>query len=260
MYLFIPVEMCSWAIRNKFIRPFQLYIHLKGSCSGKRKISKDDFKRIATDLSLKSYKSVENNLKLLLKRNWIGYSNNSGYYFIRGFDVIRKTHNLRFRSAARFDTDEILKFKAFIAGAVIGHLVNIQRRKRRVTERKRSRSKQVIPPSSEYFPVSCLSVAKILNISISTAHRLKNFARKANYIDLKKNLTPIPVNIKYLKQYKKANEEFAHKIIVRKRKPYIQEIDTALPKIYFKRRKKIETSIGATPRFFCFFFAFFYEV
>lgn len=238
MYLYIPVEMCALAIRNKFIRPFQLYVYLKSTCSGKTKINRVELKTIATTLGLKSVRTVKNNLKLLLKSNWIGHSKTSGYYFIRGFDKVSKTYDFKCRTAARFNTDEILKFKAFITGAVIGKLVNVQRSKGWKTERKKSRSKQINRPFSSYFPVSNNAIANILKISVSTAFQLKKLASKADYIDVHKNLAPIPISLGHLNHFKKANEGIANKIIVRKGIPYIQQPDTVLPKIYFKKRGK----------------------
>ena len=251
MYLYLPVDMCAWAISNKFISPFQLYVYLKGACSGKMKINnRDELESIAEDLGYKSYKSINNNLTKLKQNNWIGYSKKSGYYFIRGLDEIRKTLNLKYRSAARFNMKDILKFKAFIAAVVIGKLANQQKKKKRekrVTERNMRRSNQITRRSSQYFPVSNIALAKVLNISVSTAFLLKKSAFRADFIDLRKNLTPIAIQLNCLKHYKKVHEDIAHKIIVWKGKAYIQESDTVIPKIYFKRRKKIETYLCGSP-------------
>ena len=64
-HLMIPVELCIYAIRTKFIRPFQLYIFLKAISSGKIKLSALELKEIAKQFGLKSERAITNNLKLL---------------------------------------------------------------------------------------------------------------------------------------------------------------------------------------------------
>jgi Mn-dependent DtxR family transcriptional regulator len=241
MYLYLPVDLCSWAITNKFVPPFQLYVHLKGRCSGKMKINREELKTIAKELSLKSEKTVQNNLNKLIEKNWVGYNDESGIYFIRGLDLMRKEIVSKFRVAARFDTADILKFKAFIAGAFIGNLANWQRRKKRATERNFGRSKQIARQSSGYFPVSTVAMAKILNISVSTAFILRELAREAGYIYVKKNLKPIPVKARYIKHFKKANEDIANRVIKYRGQLHLRESDLIQAGIYFKSRKKIET-------------------
>jgi len=244
MYVFIPVEMCSWAFKNRFVRPFQVYIYLKAHCNGKMKINKVDLYDIAQELELKSGRAIKNNIDLLLEKNWIGYNNNSGYYFIRSFDRIRADNGFKSRTAAEFNSDRILSFKGFIAGAVIGYMINIQRRKKRVTERNRSRSSPITRPTSEYFPVASLALAKVLNVSISTAFKLKQLAAREGYILLRHNLKKINVPVSQKEALKRAFPEVANRVVVVNGRLAVQLPDTVLQCVRFKRRKKIKTYIG----------------
>lgn len=239
--MLIPVEMCFYAISNKFIRPFQLYIYLKSICSGKIIIQQADFKKIAEALNLKSERTIKNNLKILLKNNWIGHNKKSGYYFIRGFEKIRTYFDFKSRTGAEFETKDITKFKAFIAGAVIGYLVSQQKRREWVSERKKWRSNQLTHKPSKLYPIANFALAKILNASYCKAQGLKKLAHKAGYILLKKNFTDTGVDAKFKRRYKKVNPENAHRVRLHKNKLVLQDTDTALSDIRFKRRKKIDT-------------------
>ena len=118
-YLKIPVEMCFYALKNRIVRPFQLYIYLKIVCNGKMKISKKDKKDIAYALGLKSDRSISNNLKILSDLGWISYSKKSGYYFIKGFEVIRMLLGLKRITSVEFSISEIKHFRAFLGATVI---------------------------------------------------------------------------------------------------------------------------------------------
>ncbi len=248
-YILIPVEMCSFALSQKFIRPCQLYIYLKSKCSGKIILHKKDLKLIAETLGLSSGRTIQNNLKILRQANWIGYNPKTNIYFIRSFDCVRTQHGFISRSCAEFDKREIKQFKAFLAGAIISNLVNSQRRGKWITERQKGRSNQIIRQPSVYFPVANLALAKVLNVSISTAFEFKKLAHKAGYIKLEKNFKDTRVNPKFAKAYKRNYSEIAHKIKFHQGKLMIQGIDTVFPCVRFKRRKKIETYIKGNSNF-----------
>lgn len=239
-YLIIPVEMCQYAIREKLVRPFQLYVWLNVSCSGKMKIVKRDLKPIAEALGLKSGKSIQNNLKLLLKLNWIGYDPVSQYYFIRGFEKIRAMYGFKSRTGGEFDLREIKHFKGFLAGVVIGYMVNQQKKREWASERKNWRSKHLVHHPASFYPIANRALSKVLNMSVSTAHNLKSLANKAGYILIKQNLINTGFDSCNLRFYLKALPENQPKVRCDDRKILLQEADLINPTIRFKSRKKIE--------------------
>ena len=70
-YMIIPIEMCFYALTEKFVCPFQLYLYLKVHSSGKIKLDTQKFREIAIDLGFKSVKTMRNNLKALKDERWI---------------------------------------------------------------------------------------------------------------------------------------------------------------------------------------------
>jgi len=221
----------------------QLYIYLKTHCSGKVKISKCDFQTIAKKIGLSSARSVENNLKKLIVKNWVGYNKKSKYYFIRGIDKIRWLLGFKTKTAAEFDSREIKKLKAFLAAAKIGYLLDNQKRKKRATERNTGRSNHVARQSSDYYPLANLALAKILNVSLSTAYVLKQLAHKAGYIDIKKSFEETNLDAYQENPLKKGLPELISKVRIKKGKILLQGTDKVKHFVTFKTRKKLETYI-----------------
>ncbi len=242
-YIFVPVEICQWAIKNKFIRPFQVYVELKMMCNGCMRLENTELRFIAKSLGLKSIRAIRNNIKILLDSNWIGYDIKTGVYYIRGFEKVRKMYGFKRRTGAEYNTKEIKNFKAFIAGAVIGYLVNVQRRHKRLGARNNGRAYHPIHNANEYFPVANAALAKILGISISTASELKHLAQGHGYVLIRKRYKKTNKDGKFKNQIKKANPEISLKVRVVNGEVMLQEPDEALSCIRFKRRKKIDTYI-----------------
>ena len=242
-YINIPVELCEYVIRNNFYRPMQLYIYLNTHCSGKMKISSNDLIEIGKAIGLKSARAVTNNLQKLLDKNWIGYSKKSKYYFIRSIDKIRQLHNFKKRKAAEFDSRHIKKLKAFLAAAKIGYLLNIQQWRKRATERKHGRSKHIARLSTDFYPLANTALAKLLKISVSTAFQLKQLARKAGYIKIRKTFVKLPLDSSHRDFYKKAMPEFASLVKMKSDKLILQDVDMVSHNLSFRNRKKLETYI-----------------
>jgi hypothetical protein len=196
---------------------------------------------IAETLDLKTKKAVKNNINLLLERNWIDFDKSTGYYYIRGFDKIRKLLGLKKRTGAEFNSKDIKKFKGFITGAVIGYLAISQRRKRRAGDLNSGRSNAPARHNLQYYEVANTGIAKILKVSVSTAFEYKQLAKKEGYILVKKRLLSIGVPAKYIELYKNVNPDEANKIRTSNGDLLIQQIDLITPCISFRRRKKIET-------------------
>ncbi len=241
MFLYIPLELCEYAIRNNLYRSLQLYIYLKSICCGKLKIRPSDYEQIGTAIGLTSGKAVKNNLKILLELNWIGYDKSTGYYFVRGFERVRAIHGFRSRTAAEFDTSCIADFKAFIAATKIGYLINNQKRKKRAIELDKGSSAPVARHSSDFYPVTNEALAKILDISISTAYNLKQLAVASGFIAISKTFVDTGICADEQSLVKKGLPEIAQKMIIKESRILLQGKDMVRHFIRFKRRKKIES-------------------
>lgn len=194
----VPVELCRYVLKKKFTKPFQLYLCLKHYCSGKTSLIKEDLEEIADLTGYKSIRSVRNNLKKLLKINWIGYNQKSGNYFIRSFGKIKRMCGIESQTGMCYDFDDegFKNVKRFCIEAVIGYLINTQKKKRWMSEREKGRSKHDTHTSSGFFPISSIALAKILYISLSTAHKYKTIAVGAGYIEKRSCWTDTGISVK----------------------------------------------------------------
>lgn len=224
-YLLVPGELCQYALKNKFVSPLRLYIYLKTTCKGQRKIGYGDIKTICHELHWTG-KTYRSNLKKLIAENWIGRDENSGYYFIRSFSAIALRNNFISRTGIIFKKEFLLDFRAFLAGAVICKLVSHQEGKKFSEERKSWRSVPNENRIPSFYPVASKALAEVLGISLTSARGLKAIAARAGHILIKKNYTDTGYTSKQVKQYKKANPEIANRVRIRGISVCLQECDT----------------------------------
>jgi len=233
----IPIDLCIYTLKNKLSRSFQLYILLKISCSGKRTITQNDRNNFANNLDLKTTKTINNHFKKLQLLNWIGFNPKSGYYFIRGFDKVKEIQNLNYRTAAEFDPKEIKNLKAFIIGALIGYLVNSQKKRERLEPKKARKHRSKHGRPSSFFPISSEVLANILNVSHVTALKYMTLAKKAGYIRIKKNnLEATGIHVKHYQAYKKTFPEY--NLRIKNNQLWIQKANKFASNIHLKTRKK----------------------
>jgi hypothetical protein len=214
---------------------------LKVHSSGKLRITKKQIQIIKSELEYKSDRSVLNNLKRLKEYNFIGYNVSTGYYFIRGFDKIRIIYGFTRRTAVYLYTSDLKRLKSFLVGALITNLIYKQEGRVKAAERKQGRSNHTA--SSPPFQIANSVLAKILDISLSTASLYKRNAHDAGYITITKNFVSLPINYRAVHLFRKSNPEIRHKLIVIDKNVYRQEPDLVSTNMELKRRKKIDTYI-----------------
>jgi hypothetical protein len=235
----IPVELCFFVIQNKILPVFKVYILLKMTCSGKCKLSKCDKKGFSEFCGYRTVKSFNNQLKRLIELNWIGYNKKSFVYHIRSFENIQRQYQLYKRTGFWFAIQDMQYFDAVLFGSVIGYLSKNQGKKQR-TDRESGRSKQVLCKSPGFYPISNWALAKILNISISTASLMKRRAEEEECISIKRKRIVEPATHDVYKRLKETYpEEILHPIVWRNR--FFQRFpDLIKANMKYGTRKKID--------------------
>lgn len=236
--LYIPIDMCIHVLKNGFYTAFQLFIYLKINCHGQMKISDNLLPKIATDLDIKSVKTIKRNLDLLLKKNWIGYNRKNGYYYIRGFKKVNQIIGGKSKLTAEFDIRDIGKIKNFIAGALISSLIHKQKCRKYLEERKFGRSEHNKKTYfSGYYPVACKAIAKYFGISIGRAFNLKKEASCEKYIHIRHNNERLHISLAELNNYKKHIPEHSGRIFVNRHRVYMRYPDLVLAGIKICSKK-----------------------
>jgi len=241
----IPYEMCLLALKSRHVRLLQLYVYLKFNCSGKIRLNKEFLEKVRIDLGLKSIRTITDCLKELQEKRWITYSNRSRFYFVKGFDEIRKLNGLYFKTSAEFCLDDIKKLKEFLTAVVIGSLINTQKRRAWAVELKKGSSKTpTYVRSSKYYPIANKALSDILEVSISTAFEMKKAAKKCGFISIKENHKVFTsINPNYSRLLKKYGDIPPHLIRYSKGELYLPGPDLVSSKIHFKSRKGIMNPI-----------------
>jgi hypothetical protein len=236
----IPLDICYYVAENKVYNPFKLYLCLKNSCSGIIKIDKDFKEKAAKELGYSTVKSVDNNLKKLLALDWVGYDENTGLYYVRGFKRVRFKVGVKRRYLAKYNFDDLKVVKEFIIAAILADLWNIikQRSLKELAFIKRGKASQVLLSSAKYMPISNKYLAQVIGCSISTAYELKKLAEECKLIKIKKQLRKTTISKKYLHAYKDANPEYSRKIVIRNGALFIQEADEVSSNVQLTKRKK----------------------
>ena len=214
---------------------------------GKIKLNNQVIQDIARELNY-CVRSINNHIATLQSTGWIEKSEKSGYYFIKGFDIVRKEKDFHRVSAAEILKDEINDFKTFAAATIITSLINSQKRKYKEAPESAVHIKhahtlqRTYKPKRTplYFPISTEVLAKIINKQVSTAWLYRKLAHKAGYIDMKKSRpTATNTHVRYYHQFKKHANQIGKGVIIKNNQLFYQEAYLCKSNMRFKSRKKL---------------------
>ena len=185
-YLKIPVEMAQFALRGQKYKKVRSYTASHFLCSGKARISERPARRLSDVLQV-SETTVYRHFNWLLDRNWMGKDEDNGWFFFRGLDRVHKIENWQFARAAIMFPKDLETFKAFLAGVVCASLA-ITREGQRTGQHMSRNINRSEPPAAL---ISLSVLADTLDISMSTAQRIRNLADECNYIQNEPTLIEI---------------------------------------------------------------------
>jgi len=241
LYLKIPVDLCTYAFKNKVLKPFRLYLFLTAATQGNIVLTEKDEVTISLMLGYKTKKSINNNLKKLISLGLIGYDQKRNKYWIRGFDELRKKLKIKSRKAVEFGIEYLDSFESFCFSAVVGKILIYQKWRRRLAWMKSGKAFQDLPSKSGYYPLACSYIAKVLGISISTVVRLKNKSEEVGYMDISPTYSPIPIKTNELKAFKANDYEAYGKMYIKRGRVIERGPDQIKVFLTYRRRKKLAT-------------------
>ncbi len=211
--------------------------------NGKSKLISDEISYLRWELKV-SRKTINKHIDFLKSLGWLVYNSKTEYYSIRAFDKLREENNWEVRLAFPINFKTYKELKAVTGAVIYGYLHKDFWRK--VKSEKSVQIKEstyyFISPKFNYkqqpAPVSVNGVTDIFNISKATASRLKNYAFKSGFINLKKNYSENFVNKKAMQEWCNYNER-NHNIVYVEGGYRLQFIDTVYPLFYFTKRKSL---------------------
>ncbi|REL33849.1 hypothetical protein DYD21_10620 [Rhodohalobacter sp. SW132] len=241
-YLWVPVELCEFTLKNNFTRQLRLYLYLNWVSSGLLRMDTELRTSSSSALDI-SVRTMYRNLKGLMKRNWVGQNPATKTYFIRGFENVRAIEGFRSRSAAKLyitNLQDTKTLQGFCTAAIVGN-----RAFRRKWEEGRLNGKSDVhtrtPSSHQFIECSASYLNMILSLSIPTCHRLKQRALANGFIHLKKNEAPIEYRSSNIWEINKYRKAMGHYFIKVNRSGVHTEVrpDLVSSNLKYKTRKNI---------------------
>lgn len=191
IYTTIPIHLCLYALKNRKCNHLMLYVYLKCNSSGHIKYSNEEFCYWAADLG-KSERWVRNTIKWMIKNKWISVNTKRKSYRIVSYEQLKRNLNLGLsKLSAKFEPIDFSEMKGFCCSVAIKYALS---KKRYFDKKRRSgfsmdNSSMNRNSKSKFFhslPVAYL--AKIINVSSTTAFNYKIIAEKSGGITVKKQL------------------------------------------------------------------------
>lgn len=187
-YMYVPVKLCGFALQNKMVKEFKLYLLLKYySKNGKVILTPEVIKELSLILDCCT-KTVKNNLKSLYKLKWIN-KNTEGDYYIVSYESLLFKHSSKeiyYETRVEFSFLYLKDFRAYLAGAVFGYFLQVQKQKAWKEGRLKKRPYRILP---HYYPLAIDALVELLGLNRSRVQKLRKSAEKKSFLIVQETRT-----------------------------------------------------------------------
>lgn len=157
------------------------------------KIDKAFIKRAFVDLGYKTKKTFDNNLKRLLKDNWVGYDTKSSYYFIRSLNKVIGTSKAKYKV---FQSN-LKEFRGFLSACVIKSACKAVKFAKKDLAKYSDIALQ--KSNSEGQLVSNCYLSERFDLSLSKSRRLKLSMVKTGYGTVNRVFNKLDLGVEHVK-------------------------------------------------------------
>jgi hypothetical protein len=197
-YVDLPIDICSFAIKEKKYLPLKLFLYWKLTSSGHLRADANSMIETARSLNYKSKGQVYVARKWLLENGWITFNGNRNSIRLRRFDQIKKQYKFTSTVAAHIEMKDLMSLNGFLAAAVITYWGKFYTGKRGQSApdliKKGSSRKSDRAPDSHFICPNKLIMGK-LSLPLSSASQLRRSAQKAGYLKLTRDYEKLPFNV-----------------------------------------------------------------
>jgi len=187
----IPIELCSYALKERKINMVKVYLYLKYSSDGYLTMKKGFLKRHSEELGL-SIPTFRKQIQALVKSGWITVNGKRKAYRVIGYKPLATKLGFTSYQAVHVEKMEFGSFKAFIIGAVVTYWMKYLRKNKGRSVYKKGCTKTNLPSLSPFIlPNNYL--AKVLGVSLSTACEYKRIAEQQGYLKTTAQLEPLNI-------------------------------------------------------------------
>lgn len=240
----IPLELCTYAIKEHSVTKVKLYVYLKTITPGHIKLQSDIVKKSCLDLQFKSAKTFYTNFNWLVDQGWITRFNNSDNYHVNNYAHLHKL--LKFKSAwgAIYEPLDFINFKGFLAAVIITNYMRRKRGSDKRKERSKGRSDYKRIPTSVSYNLPVKYLAKALGMPPSSVFELYKLASQSDWLIIERTYTNLnlPLNQKeFIKEY---SDLETHKIVVKNYSLCLQNPYIITSFIHLRRKRELRNFLS----------------
>jgi len=234
LHLNIPISLIIFAIQKRKIQQLRLYIYLKSRSSGYINWDKNTINQIKKDLQIKDTRTINRQLRWLLKNKWVHMNSKKQCLRVAGYLMLFKKYNFQSATGALFNTNHFNKFRAFLYASIISHYSKYKSRLAYQSGRKKGRS--ISNCSFVDLPASYL--AKVLGIGRSSIVRYRKEAWDAGFIKMKHRHQKHPLKIEELSFFRYCFRDEVNDKIAFKSEVYKQLSNTIKTNIHLRTKRR----------------------
>jgi len=243
-YANIPVELCTYALKEHIVPQVRLYVYLKTIRDGNIKLHPDIVKRACKDLGNITPKTFKTHLNWLIANQWIVVNTKTNVHNIIGYDRLLVLLNFRSAWGALYEPLDFKNFKAFLVSVVVTNYMKKKRRMDKRGERSKGRSGNKRIPSSFSYNLPVTYFAQILNISKTSSCKLLQLANNSPWLEIKNTHSKLGLPIDEKELIKEYSDLEVNKIIVRDMQLCLQTPNLITSYIYLRRKRTLRKKVS----------------
>lgn len=214
----IPVTLIDYALKNKIVNQFKVYIYLKRICSGHFRMDGDFVSIACLNLDLKDRRTFHKNLRWLVNSGWVTLNSKTGSYRVVSYDRLCYRLRIKGYTSAAFVDSYFKNFRPFLYAATITSQVRKRNRNLRQPVWKEGRTSTSMPACENLRKINTLPLrfmGKILSLNFSTISLYKKAASDIGYISYSHVYENTGISGKLIHAFRKNNPDEAGMYVVR---------------------------------------------
>ena len=237
----IPIELLVFALSNGKVNALRLFINLKSQGSGYVDWTPEQKERILLDLNIKSPKTINTNLKWLLKKGWVTMNNKRVSIRVVGYLVLAKKLNFQCATGVICENQNFNNFRPFIYAAVITYYLN----SKYCIARQSARKKGSVMMNWSYRNLPAKYLAEVMCLGKSTIIRYRQEAWDAGYIKMKYMFKPVHISIQELKFYRAMGDPDSCRLVIHENQTKFQLPNEIISNLKLRTKQNLKRYINS---------------
>ena len=235
----IPIELLVYALSNRKVNPLRLFLYLKSQGSGYVHWTPDRKEKILSALNIKSPKTINANLKWLLKKGWVSINSKRASVRVVSYLVLAKKLNFKCATGVICENQNFNNFRPFIYAAVITYYLN----SKYCIARQSAYKKGGANSNCRYPNLPAKYLAEIMALGKSTITRYRQEAWDAGYIKMKYMFRPLNISFQDLEFYRAVDDEDSRCLVIHEKQVKIQLPNEIISNVKLRTKQNLKRYI-----------------